>query len=52
MGKNKKIQSCYWHSVLKYIQNEKMTNSSLRQRFQIKDKHYIASRIIKDTLEA
>lgn len=52
MEKSEKIQSCYWHSVLKYIKNEKMTNTSLRQRFQIEDKHYIASRIIKDTLDA
>ena len=34
------------------MSNEKMTNQSLRERFQIDDKNAaIASRIIKDTLE-
>jgi ATP-dependent DNA helicase RecG len=52
MDKEDKIRSCYQHSVLKYISNEKMTNQSLRQRFNIQDKNYsIASRIIKDTIE-
>jgi predicted HTH transcriptional regulator len=52
MDKEDKIRSCYQHSVLKYISNEKMTNQSLRLRFNIQDKNYsIASRIIKDTIE-
>jgi len=36
---------------LKYLSNEKMTNSSLRERFGIGEKNYpAASKIIRDTL--
>lgn len=53
MDKQDKIRACYQHACLKYISNEKMTNQSLRQRFQITEKNAaIASRIIRDTLEA
>lgn len=52
LDKKEKIRACYQHSSLKYVSNEKMTNQSLRERFQIEDHNYsTASRIIKDTLE-
>ncbi len=53
MGKEDKIRACYQHCCLKYVSNEKMTNTSLRKRFDIKDENYsIASRIISDTVKA
>lgn len=53
MDKNDKIRACYQHAALRYVSNEKMTNQSLRERFQIDEKNSaIASRIIKDTLDA
>lgn len=53
MDKKDKIRACYQHAAIKYVANEKMTNQSLRERFQIDEKNSaIASRIIKDTLAA
>ncbi len=52
MDKSDKIRACYQHCCLKYVSNEQMTNTSLRKRFDIKDKNYsIASRIISDTIK-
>lgn len=46
-----RIRACYQHCGLKYINNEKMTNESLRKRFNLKSSQSeTASRIIKDTL--
>ncbi len=53
MNKSDQIRACYQHACLRYVSNDQMTNSSLRQRFLIKDKNYsTASRIISDTLKA
>lgn len=53
MNKEDKIRACYQHCCLKYVSNEKMTNTSLRNRFNIKRENYsIASRIISDTIKA
>lgn len=53
MDKADKIRACYQHCCLKYVSNEKMTNQTLRERFQIEDHNYsIASRIIDDTKQA
>lgn len=52
MTKKDKVRATYQHCVLKYLSNEYMSNSSLRQRFGIDDKNYPqASRIIKQTIE-
>ncbi len=51
MDRKDKIRACYQHAALKYISNDRMSNSTLRKRFAIEDKNYsIASRIISDTL--
>jgi ATP-dependent DNA helicase RecG len=53
LDKKEKIRACYQHACLKWVSNEKMSNQSLRERFQIEDQNAaIASRIIKDTFEA
>jgi len=53
MSRNDKIRACYQHCSLKYVMNEKMTNQSLRERFDISEaKSHLASRIIRDTLNA
>lgn len=52
LDKKEKIRACYQHACLKWVSNEKMSNQSLRERFQIVDHNYsIASRIIRDALE-
>jgi predicted HTH transcriptional regulator len=53
MDKKDRIRACYQHACLKYVMNEKMSNTSLRQRFKIADENAaMVSRIIKDTYEA
>ncbi len=53
MDKNDRVRACYQHACLKYVMNEKMTNTSLRERFKIADENAaMVSRIIKDTYEA
>lgn len=53
LDKKEKIRACYQHACLKWVSNEKMSNQSLRERFQIEGRNAaIASRIIKDTFEA
>jgi len=52
MDKKERVRACYQHACLKYVSNEKMTNQSLRDRFQIEDHNYsIASRIIRETID-
>jgi len=53
MSRKDKIDACYQHCCLRYLQNEKMTNQSLRERFEIEEKNYpVVSRIIRDTIDA
>ncbi len=54
MNKDDKVRACYLHCCLKYVAGkEKMNNTTLRERFQIKEENYpIASGIISDTIEA
>lgn len=52
LDKEDKIRACYQHACLRYVSNDKMTNQSLRERFQIEEQNSaIASRIIKETLK-
>ncbi len=51
MDKKDKLRATYQHCCLCYVSNEKMTNQSLRKRFNIDDHNAaIVSRIISDTL--
>lgn len=53
MDSQEKIRACYLHACLRYVQKDYLTNASLRERFRIEPQNSaIASRIIKDTLEA
>ena len=53
MDKKDRIRACYQHACLKYVTNDKMTNQSLRERFNIADENAaMVSRMIKDTFEA
>ncbi len=50
MDKQDRIRACYQHACLKYVTNQKMTNTTLRERFKIADENAaMVSRIIKDT---
>ncbi len=48
-----KVRACYQHSVLKWIENKRMTNESLRERLGIEKQNYsTASRIISEAIKA
>jgi predicted HTH transcriptional regulator len=51
MSKDDRIRACYQHCCLKYMDNERMTNQSFRERMGIEEKNYsIVSRIIRETI--
>ncbi|MDR0393911.1 MAG: putative DNA binding domain-containing protein [Tannerella sp.] len=53
LSRKDKINACYQHCCLRYTQNEKMTNQSLRERFEVEEKNYpMVSKIIRETIEA
>ena len=53
IDKNERIRACYLHSVLKYINQEPMNNTTLRERFGVDVRNSsMISRIIKQALEA
>lgn len=51
MNRMDRVRACYLHCCLRYIHNEFMTNSTLRERFGIEVKNRsMVSKIINDTL--
>lgn len=53
MDRNDRIRACYQHCCLRYVMNEKMTNQSLRERFQLPEgKVASVSQIIAATVDA
>lgn len=53
MDKADRIRACYLHACLKYIQHDYMTNTSLRERFDIDVKNRsMVTKIINETLDA
>ncbi|WP_240048172.1 ATP-binding protein [Prevotella brunnea] len=53
MTKQEKVAACYQHACLMYEDSSPINNKSVRDRFEIDDKHSsVASRIIADTVEA
>lgn len=53
MDRKDKVRACYQHCALLHVSNKRMTNSSLRERFKIREEDYpVASRIIRDTIDA
>ena len=53
MDRDDRIRACYQHSALKWVMSERMTNQSLRERFQLPEsKSAVVSQIIAATMEA
>lgn len=53
MDRNDRIRATYQHCCLRYVMNERMTNQSLRERFNLPEKKAEAvSRAIRDSVEA
>jgi len=52
LSRIEKINACYQHCCLQYMLNEKMTNQTLRGRFEVEEKNYSTiSRIIKEAIQ-
>lgn len=52
MERDDRIRACYQHCALKYVISERMTNQTLRKRFNLPvSKSAIASQIIAQTIE-
>jgi len=52
MNRMDRVWACYLHASLRYIQNDFMTNATLRERFGIEPKNAaMVSRIIKEALD-
>ncbi len=52
MNRMDRVWACYLHASLRYIQNDFMTNATLRERFGIAPKNAaMVSRIIKEALD-
>jgi len=52
MTLNDKVRACYQHCVLKYVENSRMTNATLRKRLGIGEKNYpTASAIIRASIK-
>lgn len=53
MDRQERIRACYQHVCLWHVSGKQMTNASLRQRLRIdKDSYQLASRVIRDTIDA
>jgi len=53
MDREERVRACYQHACLRYVSNKKMTNQSLRERFNLQEnKTETASRIISDSIES
>lgn len=53
MSQDDKKRACYLHACLKFVSGEKMTNKSLRERFDIPAKNYsIVSRLISGCIKS
>ncbi len=53
MSGEERTRACYQHAVLQYVSNDRMTNASLRERFDIADHNYpMASKIINETIKS
>ncbi len=53
MDKPERVRACYLHAGIRFVQNDYLTNTSLRERFGIDEKNRsMASRLIRDAVRA
>ena len=51
MSSQERLQACYQHASLRYIHGEHLTNTTLRERFDIAPKNSaMVSRVISDAI--
>jgi predicted HTH transcriptional regulator len=53
MDRDDRVRACYQHCALKWVMSERMTNQTLRERFQLPEsKSAMVSQVIAATIEA
>lgn len=53
MSKLDKQRACFYHCIIRYIKEDYMSNTTLRERFSLEDKDYqLASAVISDAIKA
>lgn len=53
MDKTERVRACYLHACLRYVTRQRMTNTSVRERFGIAaGNKAVASRLIREALDA
>ena len=53
MASQERIEACYQHAVLQYLSSQTLTNTTLRERFKLHDKHRNQiTNLIGDAVEA
>jgi len=53
LNKRERRLACYYHACIKWVLHENMTNSSLRERFEVDDKNIsMISRLLADSCKA
>jgi ATP-dependent DNA helicase RecG len=52
MDRSERVNACFWHCVLRYINNKRMTNASLRDRFKLDEsKSESVSKVIRQAMD-
>lgn len=52
ISREEKLRAIYQHASIKYLQNDALTNKSLRERFRLSDTYSASiSRLIKEAYE-
>lgn len=46
LSKTEKIRACFFHCVLRWLEHDYMSNTTLRQRFSLKDEDYQAVSVV------
>ena len=53
MSQTERVEACYQHAVLQYLSSAALTNTTLRERFKLHEKHRNQiSNLISDVVEA
>lgn len=53
MTTQERIEACYQHAVLQYLSSQTLTNTTLRERFKLHDKHRNQiTNLISDAVDA
>jgi ATP-dependent DNA helicase RecG len=53
MSASERIEACYQHATLQYVSSQTLTNTTLRERFKLHEKHRNQiTNLIRDAVDA